>query len=110
MSMPSLQKPSKLKPTLTVLFILLIFYGSAIQSDVSIGELLKGFPEMGKLLNEMWPPDWSYIEVAWDPMLDTIRMAILGTTTGAILAIPVALLAARNVTTVPVLTALSRFI
>lgn len=45
------------------------------------------------------PPDWSYFQVITTAMLDTIRMAIIGTTLGAILAIPLALFAASNVFT-----------
>jgi len=51
------------------------------------------------LLKEMVPPDWSYFQVITTAMLDTIRMAIIGTTLGAILAIPLALFAASNVFT-----------
>jgi len=51
------------------------------------------------LLKEMVPPDWSYFQVITTAMLDTIRMAIIGTTLGAILAIPLALIAASNVFT-----------
>ncbi len=47
----------------------------------------------------MVPPDWSYFQVITTAMLDTIRMAIIGTTLGAILAIPLALFAASNVFT-----------
>lgn len=43
-------------------------------------------------------------------MLDTIRMAIIGTTLGAILAIPLALFAASNVFTNTFLYSLARMI
>ncbi|UUZ87082.1 phosphonate ABC transporter, permease protein PhnE [Paenibacillus sp. P26] len=38
------------------------------------------------------------MDVIWRPMMQTIQMAVLGTTFGAIIAVPVALFAAGNVT------------
>ena len=67
--------------------------GSSIQVDASFSKLVVGFPNIMDLLKEMVPPDWSYFQVITTAMLDTIRMAIIGTTLGAILAIPLALFA-----------------
>ncbi|AZQ46790.1 phosphonate ABC transporter, permease protein PhnE [Bacillus sp. GX] len=91
--------PSKLKHMLTFLLVILLLWGSSVQVDVSFSKLVIGFPNMMDLLKEMVPPDWSYFQVITTAMLDTIRMAIIGTTLGAILAIPLALFAASNVFT-----------
>ncbi|HDR4906451.1 TPA: phosphonate ABC transporter, permease protein PhnE [Bacillus cereus] len=91
--------PSKLKHMLTFILVILLLWGSSIQVDASFSNLVVGFPNMMDLLKEMVPPDWSYFQVITTAMLDTIRMAIIGTTLGAILAIPLALFAASNVFT-----------
>jgi len=91
--------PSKLKHMLTVSLVILLLWGSSVQVDASFSKLVIGFPNMMDLLKEMVPPDWSYFQVITTAMLDTIRMAIIGTTLGAILAIPLALFAASNVFT-----------
>ncbi|MEI2317487.1 phosphonate ABC transporter, permease protein PhnE [Bacillus paramobilis] len=91
--------PSKLKHMLTAILVILLLWGSSVQVDASFSKLVVGFPNMIDLLKEMVPPDWSYFQVITTAMLDTIRMAIIGTTLGAILAIPLALLAASNVFT-----------
>lgn len=105
-----LEKPSSLKTTLSIVLILVLILGSAMETEASIPELIEGIPEMGKLFYDMYPPDWSYLGTVVEPMLETIRMAIVGTTVGAIVAIPFSFLAARNVTRIPVLSAVSRFI
>jgi len=46
----------------------------------------------------MIPPRWSYLPELMQPLWDTINIATLGTVGGVILAVPVALLAARNTT------------
>ncbi|MEK4933975.1 MULTISPECIES: phosphonate ABC transporter, permease protein PhnE [Bacillus] len=91
--------PSKLKHMLTAILVILLLWGSSVQVDASFTKLVVGFPNMMDLLKEMVPPDWSYFQVITTAMLDTIRMAIIGTTLGAILAIPIALFAASNVFT-----------
>ncbi|MGM1047038.1 phosphonate transport system permease protein [Paenibacillus uliginis N3/975] len=92
------QAPSKLKHYLTAAVILLLLWGSAVQTDATIKELVEGVPNMLDLLKEMFPPKWSYFDNILDAMLETIRMALVGTTLGAIAAVPVALLCASNLT------------
>ncbi|WP_018132599.1 phosphonate ABC transporter, permease protein PhnE [Effusibacillus pohliae] len=110
MSRDTFTPPPKTKSVLTAVLLLLLLWGSAYKTDATIAQLIQGFPEMGNLLLDMWPPDWSYISVIWQPMLETIQMAVVGSTAGALLAIPVALLAARNVTKSPLLYYPARFL
>ncbi|PFQ13303.1 phosphonate ABC transporter, permease protein PhnE [Bacillus cereus] len=102
--------PSKLKHMLTFILVILMLWSSSVQVDASFSKLVDGFPNMVDLLKEMVPPDWSYFQVITTAMLDTIRMAIIGTTLGAILAIPLALFAASNVFTNTFLYSLARMI
>ncbi|MGZ9587379.1 phosphonate ABC transporter, permease protein PhnE [Paenibacillus marinisediminis] len=90
--------PGKLKHYFTAALILILLWASAIQTESTLGELITGIPNMLDLLIEMFPPKWSYFDNIAGAMLDTIRMALVGTTIGAILAIPVALLCASNIT------------
>ncbi|WP_339300633.1 phosphonate ABC transporter, permease protein PhnE [Paenibacillus sp. FSL K6-2441] len=90
------QAPSKLRHYLTAVIILLLLWGSAVDTDASWGKLIQGSPNMLDLLREMFPPKWSYFDNIVPAMLETIRMALIGTTSGAILAVPVALLCASN--------------
>jgi phosphonate transport system permease protein len=52
----------------------------------------------GDIFSRMVPPRWTYIEVIWLPLWDTINIATLGTALAIVLAVPVAFLAARNTT------------
>lgn len=51
-----------------------------------------------RLLEESWPPDLGFLPRLAAPMMETVYIAIIGTVVGGILAIPVAVLAARNLT------------
>jgi phosphonate transport system permease protein len=98
MSEETLKRPLRIKNWLTFILIVALLYASAVRTDATFGDLFTGLPEMGKLLRRMFPPDWSYASIIVKPMIQTVQMAILGTTVGAVLAVPVAFLCARNVT------------
>lgn len=54
--------------------------------------------QIGDLANRMVPPDWPFFLEIVDPMLETINIATIGTLLGGLLSIPVALMAAQNLT------------
>lgn len=49
------------------------------------------------ILSAMFPPNVHYMGKIWTPLWDTIKMSILGSFIGAVLAIPFAVLAASNI-------------
>lgn len=102
--------PAKTKHILTAVLLLILFWGSAVKTESSFTELFTGFPEMMKLLGEMVPPNWGYFDNIVDAMLETIRMAVLGTTFGAIIAVPIAIFCASNIVKSSFLYQPSRFI
>lgn len=51
------------------------------------------------ILIAMIPPNTAYLSKIWQPLLDTIKMSILGSFIGAVLAVPFAVLAASNIVT-----------
>ncbi|MGR5985266.1 phosphonate ABC transporter, permease protein PhnE [Bacillus cytotoxicus] len=102
--------PKKLKHIFTVTLMIVLLWSSGIQVDASFMKLITGWPNMIDLLKEMVPPDWSYFQVITTAILETIRMAIIGTTFGAILSIPLAVLATNNVFTTALLYGPARFV
>ena len=50
------------------------------------------------MAERMVPPKWSYMEVLWAPVWDTINIATLGTMISIVIAMPVAFCSARNTT------------
>lgn len=44
----------------------------------------------------LFPPDLSILDVAWFKLLETIQMSLWGTTIGAIISLPIAILSASN--------------
>lgn len=88
---------------LVVGVILAIQYWSAVGTRFSPAEFVSGLPAMANLFQRMSPPRWDILPDLVKPLLETLRMAIAGTTLGALFAIPLALLSARNITSNPAL-------
>jgi len=72
--------------------IIWAFAGPARQVPVA----LRGMPFMLDYLLGMIPPDLAVLPPMWQPLLETIRMAIAGTVLSTAIALPLSLLAARN--------------
>jgi phosphonate transport system permease protein len=77
-----------------------------------IPEFLNDAPEQSMdLLNRMFPPEWSYWgKMAKEGLIETLHTATLGTVIALFLATPVALLAAKNITTSKTLNLFAQFI
>ncbi|MFT8470057.1 MAG: phosphonate ABC transporter, permease protein PhnE [Oenococcus sp.] len=82
-------------------FFLVIFL--LIFSSIITGTQLDQFfnhdslGQFAVLWQKMFHPYWPYWSYVVGPLLDTIRMALVGTLLGTIIAIPFALLSARNI-------------
>jgi phosphonate transport system permease protein len=69
---------------------------SASGAQLSPSELANGLPQIADFLGRTWPPDWRILDRLWSPALETIQIAVWGTLLGAVAAVPVSFLAARN--------------
>ncbi|MDT0694532.1 phosphonate ABC transporter, permease protein PhnE [Mammaliicoccus sciuri] len=94
---PYLHRKTSLKVVLSIIIVAILVVWSFMFTNFSIGDLMYGIPQMVELFKSMVPPDLSYISSITKPMLDTIRMAVVGTFIGGLLSIPISILCARNV-------------
>ena len=65
------------------------------------GTLMSGSERLVEIVGLMLPPDpgsWAHARMFGMALLETVAIAFLGTLSAAVLALPLALLAARNVT------------
>jgi phosphonate transport system permease protein len=90
--------------------VLLLLFGMA-QLGFFDGKFLAGMGKLGEIAGLMLPPnpgDWVHVRVYLMSLIETVAISLLGTLSAAILAVPLALLAAKNVTTARVLHFVSR--
>jgi phosphonate transport system permease protein len=84
----------------------------ALRTVEIIPEFLADAPaQMADLLIRMWPPDLAhYYPDVHTALIETVHIATLGTLFSFILAVPLGLLAARNVCRIPALNALAQLL
>ncbi len=80
------------------LVALFVFCWQVMTKDTIWAFVYDAPTQMRDIGSRMVPPRWSYMDRLWWPLWDTINIATLGTLAGIVIAIPVALMAARNTT------------
>ncbi len=76
-----------------------------------IPEFLYDAPsQVGDLFGRMWPMDWKYLGPTITALIETLHIATLGTILALLMAVPVGLMAARNVTPNYGLNLIAKFI
>ena len=80
------------------LVLLVIVVQAAIVVHARPQDLITGARGMADIIRRAVPPDFGKIDMVWWPALETIDLAIFGTVGGVIMALPLAILAAVNVT------------
>lgn len=91
-----LRRPSSLTIAGAVVATVIVV-ASAQTSELSLGAIVDGLPHIADFVSRMFPPDWSELGTAVALMWETLGIAITGTVFGCLLAVPLALVAARTV-------------
>jgi phosphonate transport system permease protein len=81
-----------------LLALALIVIQSALVVHARPQDLITGAYGMADIIRRAMPPDFGEVGKVWWPTLETVDIAIFGTVGGVILALPLAILAAANVT------------
>ena len=83
----------------TTLLLLLLVYGFSLYFvDFDLGRLWGGLPRLAHWAAKAWPPDTSDLAVLIERAIETVAMAVVGTTIGVVIAAPCCILAAQNIT------------
>lgn len=64
--------------------------------NLDLARLRGSWRNLHLITDKAWPLDWSVLDVAWLGIRETLHIAFLGTMLGLVFALPIALLASRN--------------
>lgn len=84
-------------PLMWLILLLLTFLSIRI-TGFSIEVIVNRISQFFVIIQQMIPPNWTYLSKLWKPLFDTIKMSLFGSILGAICALPIAMLAATNIT------------
>jgi len=83
---------------LVIIILLLCTIVSVNITGFELGAIIKRINQFFVILDDMIPPNMEYMPSLWQPLLDTIKMSLIGSVLGAIVALPIAFFAASNIT------------
>ncbi|MGB9858752.1 MAG: phosphonate ABC transporter, permease protein PhnE [Moorellaceae bacterium] len=95
---------------LTVFLLAVIYWRSAIDCELNPVSLVQGTPHIVDIVSRMLPPNFSIMKSLIRPTVETLEIAIWGTTLAVIIALPLGVLGAQNLSPNPILYTGSRLI
>lgn len=75
-----------------------LFIASARTAKVDLAQFWQRLPTVGEWLSRLFPPDFSELPVFLEAIWETLAIAIIGTGCAILVAVPLALFVARNIT------------
>jgi phosphonate transport system permease protein len=103
-----LGRPSRALPFLALFVFLIVLVQATLVVQARPQDLVTGIHGITDILRRAWPPDVAGLGKTLWPALETVDIAVFGTTVGVVIALPLAVLAAHNTTPARPLYALAR--
>ena len=95
---------------LILLLLLAAILLSLRMTGFDIKIIINRFDKLLDLFVKLFHPKWEFFNKVIGPLVDTIKMSILGTVIGCLLALPIAVIASTNICKSPVIVSVLRFI
>ena len=90
------QPPKSIVPYIIIGLVIAVVI-SADVTGFSLSTVMERGEQFFVILKGMIPPDFSYIESVLPPLIDTIKMSVLGSMIGCFIAVPFAILSSVNI-------------
>lgn len=104
-----IQPPKSVLPYIIIGLVISVLVACDV-TGFSLSTIIERGSEFFSILKGMIPPDFSYAKSVLSPLLDTIKMSILGSMIGCFIAIPFAILSAVNINKSKIVLNLVRFV
>ena len=103
-------KKPKSKMPLIIICLVIVLAFSIRMTGFDLGIIVKRFAQLGVILGKIFHPDFSFLPKVIGPLVDTIKMSLLGTIIGCTLALPIAILSSSNINKNKILLSLCKFL
>ena len=95
---------------LILLLLLVAIYLSLRMTGFDLKLIINRFDKLLDLFVKLFHPKWEFFNKVIGPLVDTVKMSILGTVIGCLLALPVAVLASTHICKSAAIVSVLRFI
>lgn len=103
----TVQKPRS-RTWLIAVVLFAVITASVVLTKFDISILVKRGHQLTVILSQIFNPKWSYFPKVINPLLDTIKMSVLGSVIGSLLALPFSIIASANIVKNGVVVAIMR--
>ena len=93
-----------------VLAVVLAIVWALRMTEFELSVIFERFEKLLDLMVKLFQPNWEFFPKVINPLLDTIKMSILGTVVGCVVALPVSILASSNINKNVPIVSIFRFI
>lgn len=91
-----IQEPRSIMPLILLVLLVLVVISAEV-TGFDFSKLIKRGGQFFTILGDMFPPDFSYASSVVGPLIETIKMSILGSIIGSLVALPFAILSSVNI-------------
>lgn len=92
----TVQKPRS-RSWLIALVLIGAIWGSVVVTGFDLSIIIKRGHQLVVILEKVFNPNWNYFDKVIPPLLDTIKMSVMGSVIGSTLALPFAVLSSTNI-------------
>ena len=103
------KRPKSKMPFIIICLVIVLAF-SIRMTGFDLGIIVKRFAQLGVILGKIFHPDFSFLPKVIGPLIDTIKMSLLGTIIGCTLALPIAILSSSNINKNKILLSLCKFL
>ena len=103
------KRPKSKMPFIIICLVVVLAF-SIKMTGFDLAIIVKRFNQLGVILGKIFQPDFSFLPKVIGPLIDTVKMSLLGTIIGCTLALPVAILSSSNINKNKVVLGLSKLL
>ena len=92
----TVERPRSRQPLIWICVVAAV-WASVVLTGFDFSILIKRGHQFTVILKQIFQPDWSFLPKVIGPLVDSIKMSILGTVIGCVSALPIAVLASSNI-------------
>ena len=100
----------KSRTPLIIAALVVVIFWAVHMTEFDLGVIIERFSKMLDLLEKIFKPDVTFFPKVIQPLLDTVKMSVLGTVIGCVIALPVSILASSNINHMVSIVSVFRFI
>ncbi len=90
-------KKPRTRAYLIALALTAAIWGSLVMVKMDFAVFFRNIHQLSVILSKVFNPDWTYFSKVIPPLLDTIKMSVMGSALGSLMALPFAVVSSTNI-------------